>query len=260
MPRPASFPSLLAVALALVPSTGLAGPGGSFFDDFNRFDSARWTVSDGWANGEWMDCLWSGTAAAIRDGTLVLSVEKRPAKDQDFVCGEIQSRAAFGHGTYEIAFRTARGSGLNAAFFTYTGPSHGTPHHEIDIEVLLRDPAGVSFNTYVEGRPANGRRVSLTTPSHEGTTHYAFTWREDAIVWYVDRVERHRTAPGASIPAAPQKLFASLWISDAFPRWMGPMDPDFDRKTMVIDWIAYTQAGEGCRFPASVLCPDPEHD
>jgi hypothetical protein len=47
--------------------------------------------------------------------------------------------AVYGYGTYEVRMRTGRGSGLNAAFFTYIGPVHDRAHHEIDIEVLLRD-------------------------------------------------------------------------------------------------------------------------
>jgi hypothetical protein len=46
------------------------------------------------------------------------------------------------------------GSGLNAAFFTYIGPVHDRAHHEIDIEILLRDTSAVTFNTFVDGAPS----------------------------------------------------------------------------------------------------------
>ena len=33
--------------------------GTSFRDDFDVLDHGRWTLSDGWSNGDWMNCTWS---------------------------------------------------------------------------------------------------------------------------------------------------------------------------------------------------------
>ncbi|MGP1358473.1 family 16 glycosylhydrolase [Roseicyclus sp.] len=245
-------PALAALlALSAAPAAGQG-----FFDGFDDLDRARWPerwfVSDGWSNGDWMNCAWSREAVSVRNGHLVLGIHAAP--DGTIRCGEIQSRAELGHGTYEIAMRTGAGSGLNAAFFTYIGPVHGRTHHEIDVEILLRDTVRATFNTYVEGTPMHGGDAPLSAPSDAGFHRYAFTWDADGIVWFLDGEEVHRTPPGASLPEPPQKIYASLWSSDSFPDWMGPFDPTALPAETLIDWIAFTPLGAPCHFPQSILC------
>ena len=243
---------VLAVATGLSPAA--AEPGESFLDQFDRIDSSRWLISDGWTNGDWMNCVWSRDAVSARNGLLNLAFEAATNAARPYRCGEVQSRAVYGYGTFEIMFRTGRGDGLNAAFFTYIGPTHKQPHHEIDVEVLLRDPGRVSFNTYVDAVPLNGGTVALARPADAEFVHFAFTWRPDGIIWYVNGKERQRTSPGVPLPSVPQKIFASLWGSGTFDDWMGKFDPAAVPQTMQIDWIAYTRLGEDCQFPASILC------
>ncbi|MBF9033144.1 family 16 glycosylhydrolase [Rhodobacterales bacterium HKCCE2091] len=239
--------------LALFLSLVLAAPAFAaegFFDGFDHYDRGRWSRSDGWSNGDWMNCTWFRDAAQVRDGAMQLRI----LPGDPVRCGEIQSTNEYGHGTYEVRMRTAAGSGLNAAFFTYIGPVHGRTHGEIDVEILLRDTAAVSFNTYVDGAPLNGTEVPLDPPSDSGFRTYAFTWTPDAITWFVDGQEVHRTTPGTPLPEAPQKIYASLWSSGTFTDWMGPFDPASLPSTLDIDWIAFTPLGEPCAFPASILC------
>ena len=130
----------------------------AFFEDFTEgLDRGRWYVSDGWTNGDWQDCHWSAGAVRVQDGTLTLFHIPAPEDgDRPAQCGEVQTRAPFGHGTVEARIRTPRAPGLNASVFTYTGPVHGAPHDEIDIEILTRDPGAMTVNTYVAGKPRNG--------------------------------------------------------------------------------------------------------
>ena len=55
-----------------------------FFEDFTGggLDKDRWYVSDGWTNGDWQDCHWSGGAVQVRDGKLTLFHIPAP-KDSD---------------------------------------------------------------------------------------------------------------------------------------------------------------------------------
>ena len=55
-----------------------------FFEDFTGggLDKDRWYVSDGWTNGDWQDCHWSGRAVQVRDGKLTLFHIPAP-KDSD---------------------------------------------------------------------------------------------------------------------------------------------------------------------------------
>ena len=239
----------LLIALLALPAATLAQA--SFFDDFDELDRNRWFVSDGWRNGEWMNCDWSEEAVALRHGRLVLGLRDGPAGR---ICGEIQSIGQFGHGTYEIALRTPRGSGTNAAFFTYIGPVHGRSHEEIDIEILLRDTGRVTFNTWRDGQQSQGGRATLDAPSDARFHRMAFHWTPEAITWYLDDRAVHRAE--APLPEAGQKIYASLWGSDTFVNWMGPFDPAALPMELEIDWIAFTALGEGCQFDASLLCSE----
>ncbi len=248
--------ALLSASLCCGPASG-AETGDSFLDGFDRLNPDRWILSDGWVNGDWMNCVWSKDAASVRNGYLILSLEPSSEDLRPYRCGEIQSRAVYGYGTYEIRFRTGRGSGLNAAFFTYIGPVHGEKHHEIDVEVLLRDPGRVSFNTYVNASPLNGRSVKLPNAADAEFLHFAFTWRPGSVTWFVNGEERHRTEPGMPLPTTSQKIYASLWSSSSFTDWMGSFDSTAVPQDMQIDWIAFTRLGEQCQFPESILCSGP---
>jgi endo-1,3-1,4-beta-glycanase ExoK len=228
--------------------------GVSFFDDFETLDESLWSTSDGWVNGDWQNCMWSGDNIVVKDGMLTLGFAKRANEKRDYTCGEIQSRHVYGYGTYEARFRTSTGSGLNAAFFTYIGPHHDKPHDEIDFEVLTRDTTAVSLNTYVGGAPENGKRVPLPQPANVGFITYSFVWNEDGIRWFVDGVLVHETSQDAKLPVNDQKIYASFWGSESFPNWMGRfVEPDRVLE-MDVDWIAFTALGEECQFPTSVAC------
>ncbi len=257
--RIAGFVCLVVLAIAALRgplAAQAAGPAGgeSFFDDFDGFEQSRWQVSDGWVNGDWQNCTWSRQAVTSGDGLLNLHFRRQKNDRRSYICAEIQSREKYGYGAYEIRLRTQKGSGLNAAFFTYTGASQGTVHDEIDVELLLRDTGRVSVNTYVSGRPENGATLDLAHASDAGFTQFAFVWGPDGIDWYVDNRRVHATAGSRALPSTAQKIFASFWGSDTFSDWMGPFaDPGGDL-VVQIDWIAYTRRGEGCQFAQSVLC------
>ena len=58
---------------------------------------------------------------SVADGTLRLTFEKRKAGDRDYACGEIQTRARFGYGTYEARMKTVGEPGFDSSFFSYIG-------------------------------------------------------------------------------------------------------------------------------------------
>jgi endo-1,3-1,4-beta-glycanase ExoK len=249
--KPVSVMAALLAALASQHAPAAAQE--AFFEPFDVLDRGRWLRSDGWSNGDWMNCDWSRDAARVSGGVLVLEVR---ATDAGLICGELQTTAVYGYGTYEVRMRTGAGSGLNAAFFTYIGPVHDRAHHEIDIEVLLRNPGAVTFNTFFDGAPFSGAEAALGTPSDAEFTSYAFTWAPDGISWFVNGAPVHRTEPGAPIPEPPQKIYTSLWSSNSFPDWMGRFDDAALPSQMFVDWIAFTPLEEPCQFAQSVLCAE----
>jgi endo-1,3-1,4-beta-glycanase ExoK len=247
---------LSALALLLAGITIGASPGEapSFRDDFDRFDRARWYVADGWANGKHQNCTWSKRQLQLADGVLTLSFEKRDTKDRQYACAEIQSHKRFSYGTYEARLKTDVGSGINAAFFTFIGPTQGEPHDEIDFEVLTRDTSKVSVNTFVGGKPKHGAEVDVAGGTDADFNDYAFVWEKDRLRWYVNGELKHEAKSPAELPSRPQKIFFSLWGSDTLDDWMGVFADPGRKLTMQVDWVAFTALGEECQFPESVAC------
>ena len=163
----------------------------AFRDDFDTFDQGRWYASDGWSNGSHQNCTWSADQAKAASGNLQLGFAPIPKGDRQYRCGEIQTRLAYGYGTFETRMKTPAGSGLNAAFFSYIGAQQKKPHDEIDFEVLLRDTGHVDTTTFVNGVSGDGeigagQSHALPRPSDSDFITYAFTWAPDKVSYYID--------------------------------------------------------------------------
>ena len=231
--------------------------GNSFLDDLSTFDLERWYISDGWSNGDHQNCLWSDSAVEHEAGQISLLFSEDNSPAHAYRCGEIQTKQRFTYGTYEARIRTNEGSGMNAAFFTYIGPTHGERHDEIDFEILTANPQDVTVNTYVDGVPMHGAVLPLPKPAHEAFHIYSFTWEPGRLRWYINGQLIHDVSD-PDLPERPQKIYFSLWGSDTLTDWMGPFVKPDQIKRMDIDWIAYTAQGEPCQFPESVLCSTSE--
>lgn len=228
--------------------------GKSFVDNFDGLSGSRWFVSDGWNNGKHQNCTWSKSQVKVSGGMLNLSFEKKPYKERQYSCGEVQTRERFSYGVYEARVKTDTGSGLNAAFFTYIGPVDKQPHDEIDFEVLTKDPSKVQVNTYVGGKPYNEKLVDVPGGADKGFHDYAFVWEKERLRWYVDGQLVHEATGATPLPSNAQKIFFSLWGSDTLGEWMGPFADPGRVVTMSVDRLAFTALGEPCQFEESVAC------
>lgn len=243
----------------LVPSIPAHAQQGAFFDDFDRLDMSRWYVSDGWSNGAHQNCTWSADQVAATGGMLKVGFAPLPKGDRQYRCGEIQTRQAYGFGTYEARLKTPSGSGLNAAFFTYIGPQQGKPHDEIDFEILLRDTTHVDTTTFVkgvsgDGEIGSGQSHALPHGSDTDFITFAFTWEPDRLRFYIDGELVRTMEDPATIPSNAQRIFFSLWGSDTLTDWMGPFAPVTAPIAMQVDWVAFTPLEQDCAFDASILC------
>ncbi len=246
----------LAVLSAGLPASAFAQDkkaGASFVENFDRIDRKIWYVSDGWNNGSHQNCTWSKRQVSIQDGVLELAFEQRKAGERDYACGEIQTRQRFGYGTYEARMKTAEGSGLNSAFFTYIGPTDKKPHDEIDFEVLGKDTGKVQVNQYISAKGNNEKLVDVEGGATAAFNDYAFVWEKDRLRYYLNGKLVQDVTDPAKIPQNEQKIFFSLWGTDTLSGWMGKFDYQGPTK-MLIDRVAFTAAGEKCLFPESVTC------
>lgn len=250
--------SIAACALALTVSPTLAQDA-AFFDNFDSLDSARWYVSDGWSNGAFQNCTWSSDQVKVEGGMLKIGFAPTPKGDRRFRCGEIQTKTAYGYGTYEARLKTPAGSGLNAAFFTYIGKQQGKPHDEIDFEILLRDTGKVDTTTFVngvsgDGKIGSGQSHALPHASDSDFVTFAFTWEPERLRYYIDGELVRTMDDPKTIPTNPQRVFFSLWGTDTLTDWMGKFAPVQAPIAMEVDWVGFTPLGQSCAFPASILC------
>jgi endo-1,3-1,4-beta-glycanase ExoK len=227
--------------------------GQSFVENFDSLDRSVWYVSDGWNNGKHQNCTWSKKQVKAESGALQLTFTEGKTGERDFACGEIQTKARFGYGTYEVRMKSATGAGLNSAFFTYIGPTDKKPHDEIDFEVLGKNTGQVQLNQYVSAKGNNEKLVPVAGGADQGFNDYAFIWEENRLRYFVNGKLVHEVTDKAKIPQNPQKIFLSLWGTDTLKQWMGAFS--YNQPTsMTIDRVAFTAIGEECRFPESVLC------
>ncbi|MCH9671282.1 MAG: family 16 glycosylhydrolase [Gammaproteobacteria bacterium] len=186
-----------------------------------------WHYAHGWANGPPFANRWSADQAAGSTQGLRLELAVRDALDgdaSDVVSAEVRSNAPCGYGRFESRFRAARADGVVTSLFVYTGPSEGTVHDEIDIEILGCDPTHVHFNYFRNGVESEPRRVALGFDASAGFHTYAFEWRRGQIDWFVDN-KRHHSARGTGVPRTPGRVMMNLWaVDETAYGWAGAFD------------------------------------
>ena len=250
----------LAANLALVSGASLAHAvegGESFVEEFDELASSRWYVSDGWSNGDHQNCTWSKDQVSAEDGVLRLGFAAQTYNDRDYVCGEVQTHARFGYGTYEVRMKAVEGSGLNSSFFTYIGPVHNQPHDEIDFEVLGKDPSKVQVNQYVDGENVGAEKlVEVPGGAANDFNDYAFVWEEGRIAWYLNGELVHEETDPEKLPSHASKIYLSLWGSDTLVSWMGQFEAPGEPVAAEYQRVAFTAAGDECQFLESIVCAD----
>lgn len=228
-----------------------------FDSTFEKFSRSVWYISDGWRNGGHQNCTWSRKAVSFNAAEgLTLSYLPDGTGDGEALCGEVQTRSWFQYGTFEVKVRAEPGSGLNAAFFAFTGKVHGQPHDEIDFELLSKAPGLVWLNRFVGGKDFGEGEEHRFDPGTPDTYHdFAFIWEPDRLRWYVNGGLAREVTEG--VPSHPMKVYFSHWGSDSFPNWMGRFERPAAPVTMNVSRFQYTPLGQSCVFEGSISCRTP---
>lgn len=193
---------------------------------------------------------WRADNIRRAEGRTELVVRSDPGGTQPYTAGEIQSDAHYGYGRYEAIMRPARGSGLVSAFFTYTGPWHGDPHDEIDIEFLGMDTTRIHFNYFRNGRRGRDATFDLPFDAADAERLYAFEWTPEGITWFVENVPYYATLPDdPMLPKAPGKIIFSAWTGQPFMQgWHGAQTFDSPAAAHVscASYVPLGKTGRSC--------------
>ncbi len=210
-----------AVLMAL--SVGSAEAGGTGFrDNFDSFESTRWTKSDHVLGRTDLD----PANVRVGGGHARLKIPARTTGG-----AEIASSEPYGYGTYQARIRTANAPSSITGFFLYRSPDYEA---EIDIEIYNDVRGKVDFVTY-----ANGRRTHVATKklgfNPSAAFHvYRFDYKPGAVKFYVDGELMQVWKNG--LPRNSMTLLVNTW----FPSWLAGTAPTLDRYTRVA-WIRYRQ-------------------
>lgn len=228
----------LAFILATLPARADTIP---FLESPAKINYHLWYISDGWANGPIQSCEWKRSAVTIDDGKILLTLSDRGGKVRPIGCGEMRYTHVTGYGTYEARIKSAAGSGLNTAFFTYTGPGVKQPvHDEIDFEFLGKDPHTVQLNYYVNAKPQDGTVIQLGFDASKEFHDYKFVWEPAKITWYVDGKKVHETKDGVPLPSHPGRAFISLWSgAPSVNGWLGAFNYNAP-VSAGFEWVKFT--------------------
>jgi beta-glucanase (GH16 family) len=202
-----------------------------FYDDFSRgeLDPAKWKVSQWRAPGTLAGRnlgMFTPAALDFSQGMLRIAVTQtlRPDGVVMSTGGEIQSREAFGYGTYAFVMRLASTSptpygggevvsGGDSGAFTFINNSES----ELDIEFLGDAPGSLwltnwvnSANNQKEVKPSRYEQERIPAPGlADGFHEYAMEWTPNRVVWRIaGKVVGIHTR---NVPSTPAHIMISHW-------------------------------------------------
>ena len=248
--RPTILPATIIKRTAPIERTTSSAVQGAFIDRFTRLDERRWNISDRGSNGAWTSNDFPRRNVAITPEGLVMTISRNaPGAPFPFSGAEIATHADYEYGYFEVRMRTPRGGGIVTGVFTYARPEGRASWHEIDIEVLGRNPRRVETTRWFKGRSV-GSRKQLWFDASEDFHTYAFEWTPTALRWYVDNNLVEESTDTQTIPRGRQNFFINLWISEELDQWVGPIDPD------EAPWrLTVSCAAQAAHYSGRSLCP-----
>lgn len=190
-------------------------PAGPFHIDFAKPPSSEtYMLSDWDFDRPWLAASYRASNVAFDDAGMTLKAKREHTRLADYTSAEFRRAGYRGYGRYEVVMRATNAAGAVASFFTYTGPGDGDPHDEIDFELVGQTPRRLHTNFFRNGDDSP-LDVDLWFDASAGEHLYAFEWRPDSIMWFVDGVKvRHVTGSGSiPLPTATGRVMASVWAA-----------------------------------------------
>ena len=198
----------------------------TFYDEFNgnRLNTHLWEPMDPWQQERNKEMqAYVRDAFVVHDGVLrIVANEQRASYDgkvRDYVSGmkTTQGRFSQQYGWFEIRAKVPKGRGLWPAFWLLSDSLTWPP--EIDVmEILGHETDKVYFNNHwlsEEGGVLDASQNWKGPDFSAGFHVFAVEWGPDAIIWYVDGVERARLTE--NIPHEPMFILVNLAVGGVWP-------------------------------------------
>lgn len=189
-------------------------------DEFpgTAIDTTKWNVSNYAPNKNNEQEYYRPLAVTVGSGEAVITSTFQPWGGRPYTSGEITTRGKFTqqYGRFEARAKLPRTRGLWPAFWMLPASDAWPP--EIDImELLGHDPTRVHMTHHwgtwpnVQSYTSNWVGPDFTTSYHE----FRVDWYPDALVWYVDGVQR--SSHNAAIPQEPFYMILNTAVGGDWP-------------------------------------------
>lgn len=211
------------------------------FDELDKLDTTLWKPTDNSANGPIFHCGWRGDHAIYEGGKLALRIDNVGCPEQcsgrPYAAGEVQSIKKYGYGRYEARMKPAKLNGaMTGSIFTY----NNEPVDEIDIEFIGKDPTMFQTNYFTNGVGQHGSDIHLGFDATQSFHDYAFEWRPDSIVWFVDGKPVHREdGSRGPLPQHAGAFIVNIWPGNTVDNWLGKLQ--YEKPVQAeYEWVRYT--------------------
>lgn len=198
----------------------------TFDDEFdgNVLNTQKWTPADPWGHERNHELqAYVKDAFEVRDGVLRIQAEKRNAfysgKERAYTSGMMTTRGKFSqkYGRFEIRCRVPKGKGMWPAFWLLPDAPGWPP--EIDVlEILGHEPDKVYTTQHFRNAQTRhgSHGGSWVGPDFSAGFHdFALEWSPQAIVWFVDGVERFRSEK--DVPQGAMYMLVNLAVGGDWP-------------------------------------------
>jgi beta-glucanase (GH16 family) len=211
---------LLALALALLPVSGLVHAGGaSFVDSLSSEDTVRWSRTNDVFSGEPVNNGWRADHIAFSAGQMELRLNTQPCAMAPEQCasrpsasGQLRSNDTYGFGRYTAVLTAAAGQGVVTDFMQYTGAVVGAPASLVGMHIQGQDPTRMQLSYFLSGAGPQYQTVDLGFNASAGLHAYAFDWSAGALRWYVDNNEIFSVVSG-SLSSAEGYIVSDVWAA-----------------------------------------------